>query len=141
MSEHKKNRILEIIDALHNDKVDLLVEYAEFIYARHGKIHGKQELKAMPVSSPSSAEIPRPIDIPRPEEEGVVKAIKRLTAAYPMLDKQKLLDKTSVYMTNHIMHGHEASDVIDELEQLFKDQYELLINPTKTPDSKNADQG
>lgn len=129
MLEHKKNRVLEIIDALQDDKVDMLVDYAEFIYARHGNTYTKKEVEVVPINLPNTTETPLPVDLPRPEEESVVKAIKRLSATYPMLDKQKLLDKTSVHMTKHIVHGLKASDVIDELEQLFRDQYEQLNNP------------
>ena len=37
-----------------------------------------------------------------------------------------MLGATSDLVTQHIMQGREASDVIDELEQVFTDQYQQL---------------
>jgi hypothetical protein len=31
-------------------------------------------------------------------------------------------------MTQHIMHGREAMEIIDELEQLFREHYEKITN-------------
>lgn len=73
-------------------------------------------------------ELPKPVLQDRPEEETVVGAIKRLTASYPMLEKDKLFNETSVLMTKHIMQGHEARLVIDELELLFQRHYDVLAN-------------
>lgn len=62
--------------------------------------------------------------IPRPDDESVIKAIKRLSDSYPMLDKNKLFRQTSSLMTQHVMQGRDQKEVIDELEALFKNQYE-----------------
>ena len=59
-------------------------------------------------------------------QERVVAAVKRLSKTYFMLDKSKMLGATSDLVTQHIMQGREASDVIDELEQVFIDQYQRL---------------
>jgi len=69
-------------------------------------------------------EVPQqPLDIPRPEEESVVGAIRRLARTYPMLNKDELLHASSSLMSSHILHGRPASEVIDELETLFADAY------------------
>lgn len=81
----------------------------------------------------SSGETPgqaEPLDLPRPAEETVVAAIRRLTATYPMIDKDRLLHQTSGLMTQHVMQGRAAADVIDELEQLFERHYQLLRDGT-----------
>ncbi len=72
-------------------------------------------------------EIAQPIDIPRPEKESVIKAVKRLRATYPMLEPGKLLHDTSNQMTRHMVHGVAAVEVIDELERLFRGHYETLL--------------
>jgi len=41
-----------------------------------------------------------------------------------MLDKSKMLDETSALMTEHIMRGRAAVEVIDELEKAFSRRYE-----------------
>ncbi|WP_320416442.1 Crp/Fnr family transcriptional regulator [Candidatus Vondammii sp. HM_W22] len=78
------------------------------------------------VETPAKAGIPEPQLIPRPDEESVVSAIKRLSVSYSMLDRSTLLTETSSLMTAHIMHGRSAMDVIDELETLFISYYEEL---------------
>ena len=56
----------------------------------------------------------------------MVKAIKRLGATYPMLDRSKMLNETSVLMTQHIISGRDVIEVIDELEIMFRRHYEKL---------------
>lgn len=65
--------------------------------------------------------------IPRPEEESVVAAIKRLSESYHMLERSALLTETSSLMTAHVMHGRTADEVIDDLEALFQRHYEELV--------------
>ena len=74
---------------------------------------------------------PQPVEIPRPEEEGVVKAIKRLRATYPMLEPNKLLHDTSNQMSRHMIHSVPAVEVIDELERVFRQHYEAHIEKFK----------
>lgn len=69
----------------------------------------------------------KPLDVPRPEKESVVSAIKRLSATFPMLDKAKMLNDTSVLVTQHVMQGRIAGEVIDDLEVLFRRHYEMTI--------------
>lgn len=68
-----------------------------------------------------------PIDIIRPSEESIVAAIKRLSASYSMLDKSKLLSDVSEKVTQHIVFGREASEVIDELEVFFQQNYRQYV--------------
>jgi hypothetical protein len=69
--------------------------------------------------------VPEPLSIPRPETESVVGALKRLRQTYPMLDAGRtLLDQASSLMTQHLMHGRAAMEVIDELEGLFVEHYQ-----------------
>ena len=65
-----------------------------------------------------------PVPIPRPAEETVVKAIRRLKQTYPMLDANRLLHETSGLMAQHVLHKRPAPEVIDELEALFRRLYE-----------------
>lgn len=74
-----------------------------------------------------SQPIPEPKLVPRPESESVVRAIKRLSASYSMLDSPKLLNETSTLMTQHVMQGRDLKLVIDDLEELFRRQYEVMI--------------
>jgi hypothetical protein len=115
MPSKTEQRLREILGELPEAQARALLEYAEFLAARYS---GPKEVTA-------------PLDIPRPQKESVVKAIKRLGATYPMVDRAKMLNETSVLMTQHVISGREAAEVIDELEILFRRHYEKFANPEK----------
>ena len=91
-----------------------LMRFAEFLA-------GSPTLELEPMT-----EFPTPEAIPRAEQESVVKAIKRLTATYPMIPRERLLNETSSLMTAHVIHGKPATVVIDELEMMFTQHYTTL---------------
>lgn len=111
MASKLEKRLLALLAELPEAQAGALLEYAEFLHARH----------AVPT------EIGIPLDIPRPEQESVVKAVKRLAATYPMIDRGKMLNETSVLMAQHVMQGRDGVEVIDELEILFRSHYERLV--------------
>lgn len=82
------------------------------------------EVEAVPAGP---AEIPCPQLTERPENERVVDALKRLSNAYPMLEKKILLDKASGIVAQHVMFGKPAKVVIDEIENLFADAYAEFV--------------
>lgn len=106
-----EKRLREILAQLPEERVEQLLDYGEFLAARY----------------PAQRENAQPEIIPRPEQESVVKAIKRLSASYPMLDRGKMLNETSVLMSQHVIQGRDAVEVIDELEVLFRRHYEAQI--------------
>jgi hypothetical protein len=67
-----------------------------------------------------------PVLTPAKEGETVVGALKRLAAAYPMLDKAKMLDETSTLVTQNVMQGRDKLEVIADLEQVFSSHYQRL---------------
>lgn len=107
-------KLLRIFRTLSDKRRQALVEYAEFLAAREAA----EGLDAVPQE---------PLAIPRPPGESVVKAIQRLMASYPMLDRNKLLHETSAQMTRHLIHGVPAVEVIDELEIIFRRHYEARL--------------
>ncbi|MCB1733598.1 MAG: Crp/Fnr family transcriptional regulator [Gammaproteobacteria bacterium] len=74
--------------------------------------------------------VAEPAHEPRPEKESVVQAIKRLSRIYHMVDRATLLNETSSLMSQHLMQGRAAVEVIDELETLFEKRYHALIGKT-----------
>ncbi|NTV94109.1 MAG: hypothetical protein HGA75_01660 [Thiobacillus sp.] len=108
-----EKRLLKHYRALSNSGRTSLLDYADFLAARD--------------NGPEASVPETPLDIPRPAEESVVKAIKRLRTTYPMLERDKLLNETSALMTRHVMHKHPAVQVIDELEALFRRYYDLHV--------------
>lgn len=104
--------LLEAFRRLPEGERRSLRDFAEFLAARAG---------GAPAAAPA-----QPLDIPRPAEETVVRAIKRLRATYPMLDARQLLHETSRCMSQHVVQGCSAVEVIDELELVFSRHYEKL---------------
>ena len=60
---------------------------------------------------------------PRPAEESVVAAIKRLTRIYPAAERRLLMGPVSLLMAQHALQGRAAAEVIDELEAVFERQH------------------
>ena len=112
MSPAEKN-LLSVFKKLAAAEQENLQAYGEFLLARHRE-------------TPQS--IPEPQLTPRSENESVVAAIKRLSASYSMLEKPQLLNESSVLMTQHVMQGRAADEVIDELEVLFARFYQELVD-------------
>ena len=114
-------KLLEFYRNLPDEVAQQLVDYAEFLASRHNV-----EIKA--ISSPE--------DIARPDKESVVIAVKRLTATYPMLNTDKLLDKTASLVSQNMLQGRDAIEVIDELEVIFRQHYEILVEESKQEDTE-----
>lgn len=102
--------LMEIFEYLPEQDRKTLCEFAEFLKSRAPE-----------------PKIQEPLNIPRPEEESVVSAIRRLKQTYPMLSQKALLNETSNHMMAHMMQGKSAIDAIDELEQLFAEKFEQLM--------------
>ena len=118
MSELEENLLNLFRELPAADQASLLA-FAEFLHSRAGAV------PRMPrVREPEP--IPEPVAIPRPEEESVVKAVKRLAQTYPMLDKSKMLNDTSALVMQHVIQGRDAAEVIDELEIVFQRHYARL---------------
>ena len=103
--------LTEIFEYLPEKDQQTLYEFAEFLRSRAPEPEDK---------------ISEPLGIPRPDEESVVAAIKRLKQNYPMLSQKALLHETSDFMMQHMMQGRAAMDIIDELEALFEAKFNEL---------------
>lgn len=105
--------LVAIAGRLSQDERKQLLEYAEFLEQRSE--HALQVQNA------------EPVHIPRPEDESVVAAMRRLADTYPMLNKDKILHEAAGLMSQHVMQGRDAEPVIDELEVLFERHYHIHI--------------
>lgn len=106
-------KLRDMFDELSEQDQQTVFEFTAFLHSK---------------SEPVSKEIPAPKDIPRPEDESVIKATRRLSETYFMVDKGKMLNDTSTLMAQHVMQGRNAKDVIDDLESAFKKAYQNLID-------------
>jgi hypothetical protein len=117
MTNSEQHRLQQIFKQLPPEHQQTLLAFAEFLQTRV-------------VSKPTPPLQPK--YIPRPPEESVVAAIKRLSKSYPMLNKAKMLDETSSLMTEHILQGRDKVAVIDELEAIFEQHYEEFVRKQTT---------
>ena len=106
-----ERRLLKHLRALGPSERETLLAFADFLVTR-----AEQSPR-----EPAVAREPRPA--PRPEQESVVGAIKRLSQSYDMLERDALLHETSALMSAHVLQGRPAGEVIDELEALFDRHY------------------
>jgi len=124
MTPDQKHALIELLDKLSASDLAALTRFAEFLL--HQSTASPRHPSADVPAAPAPAEIPEPEAIPRPGEERVVAAVKRLSRTYYMLDKKKMLGVTSDLVTQHLLQGRDSSDVIDELEAIFEQQYRQL---------------
>jgi len=107
MTESKQ--LAELFAKLPDADQQTLMDFAEFLKQRN-----KDKL----------TEFPTPMLEPRKEGESVIAAIKRLKKVYFMLNMDALIDETSRYMTQYMVHGRDITEVIDDLEASFNKHYE-----------------
>lgn len=110
-SKRDEAQLLEWFRRLPKEQARSLLDYAHFLNEQHG-------------AHPESLTLQ---DIPRPEDESVLSAIKRLHSTYPMLDPAQLLTETSELMNQHLLQGKDADKVIDDLEVLFRNHYKNIL--------------
>jgi len=108
-SEEKK--IVSLYKNLSEGDRQSLMAFAEFLSSR-----------TVVVDEP----LGEPLDIAAKDNESVVGALKRLAKMYPMLDKSKMLNDTSVLVSQHVIQGRAKEEVIRELEVMFNEYYQRL---------------
>lgn len=108
-----ERRLAKLYRSLESEGRSALLAFAEFLAARVAE--DEPRLPASPLE---------PEQIPRPKNESVVGAIKRLSESYFMLDRSSMLNDTSSLMGAHVLQGMPSDAVIDELEALFARYYQ-----------------
>ena len=118
----EQRRLLTLYNRLDSQDRAALFAFAEFLATRNPPESPAAEASLF---DPPPAQ---PKQIPRPNQESVVAAIKRLSESYFMLDTKSLFNETTSLMTSHIMQGRAAVDVIDDLEHLFAERYRRFLS-------------
>ncbi len=113
-----QRELLALHSKLNQGDRQSLLSFAGFLVSQ-------QMTPEAPITEPVSQ---IPLKMTRPRNESVVKAIRRLSETYPMLDSKDMLDGTSLLMSAHILQGRSAQRVIDELEQLFEQRYTVFVS-------------
>ena len=117
-SKIKSSQVLtELYEAMDDERKLSLCDFADFLYAK---------------ADPVIKDIPAPDDVPRPEQETVVGAVKRLKVKYHMIESMLVFSAASTLMTDHMVKGRDVVEVIDEMEILFEEAYAKLIDGSDT---------
>ncbi len=111
MGKSKERQLRAVLEALTDTEVTSVLDFAQYLRDRR------------PVAPNYSAEI---VEVPRPEDESVIDAIRRLTQTYPMLDRGTVFNEASSLMALHVMQGESREQTINRLEALFHSRYESL---------------
>jgi hypothetical protein len=111
----KLTRLQSVFNQLTTTDQESVLAFAEFLQTRTLQ------------HASSTQTLPEPKFIPRPEQESIVSAIRRLSQIYYMLDKRTVLSETSELVTQHYLQGRELKSVIDNLEQVFSRHYENFV--------------
>lgn len=113
MSTVKNNQdLIDLYEAMDDERKKSLSDFADFLYAQ---------------ADPVSKVIPQPEANARPGKETVVGAVKRLKAQYFMIESMKVFSAASALMTDHMVKGRDAVEVIDDMEVLFAKAYKDLL--------------
>jgi len=126
----QEQRLLAYLRKLTSQDAHALLRFAAFLAGEQNAVGSETDPQAEPSTAVVSME---PNYIERPEKEKVVDALKRLSATYPMLEKKKLLDKSSTLVAQHIMFGKSARETIDEIEKVFAEAYAQFVNAQGKP--------
>ena len=106
----RERRLLEQFHALPPAVQDGLLDYLDFLYRKYEDQRVREAARHVPFA--------------RPPEETVVGAMQRLRKTYPDLDVDSILHRASALMSEHVVGGRSAGDVIDDLEELFRRRHE-----------------
>jgi len=104
--------ISDLASALPDEALQSLHEFAEFLAEKY------------PAQIQADLEY---VPLPRPKNESVIAAIKRLSKSYPMVDSTSLFDQTSAVMSAHILQDVSKQDSIDKLEAIFREKYQVSL--------------
>lgn len=108
---HVVNQLQQICRQLPPEAQNTLLAFAQFLHTQHRQ--------------PPPAPPPLCV-IPRPPQESVIAALKRLSQTYPMLDKARLLNETSAIIAGIVQDKNQA-ELIDELERIFTRHYQNFL--------------
>ncbi|MBT5231638.1 MAG: Crp/Fnr family transcriptional regulator [Methylococcales bacterium] len=118
------NNIEQIFTQLSKQDQATLQAFAEFLLAN------------TPAEDLAPLTIEKPAPTVRPDDESVIKAIRRLSESYFMVDRDSMLNETSNLMTAHIVKGKPAAEVVDDLEALFELRYRQYVDSIEAKNSE-----
>lgn len=120
-----ERKLLSYFRALDSQKQQSLLDFAAYLSEQR------------PVAGKPRPEQPRAIEAA--ENESVVAALRRLSKSYFMLQDHSLLDDATKLMSQHMIQGREAVEVIEELEILFSDGYQTYVDKHEVKKNESSE--
>ena len=114
----RERRLIKRFRALDTADRETLSAFAEFLLERRARAESLPD-GGQPQAKGNGKPLSQ-VREPRPAQESVIAAMKRLRRGYPKLDASDLLNEASLLMSEHMLQGRPAAEVIDELEALFE---------------------
>lgn len=112
-----KQKLIQLFEGLDQQGRDSLLDYADFLFNKNQQNIPSQD---------NNVKL-QPLHHPRPSQESVLAAVKRLRASYFMIDTDGMINQTSSLVTQFMLQGRPAHEVIDDLEQLFNQHYQKYL--------------
>ncbi|MBF0447719.1 MAG: hypothetical protein HQL67_05915 [Magnetococcales bacterium] len=122
-TDKERSRLLEVWRQLAEAERLTLTQFAEFLLARQGD-------KPQPVAR-------EPLNLPRPDRESAVKALKRLKKNYPMIDADMGLLDDAARLLMEKVYGTPDDQVIEKMEALFSARYQDWLAGQEPPPSNS----
>jgi hypothetical protein len=114
-----ERKLCKFYKGLRKGERETLLSFAEFLNTKQTASNKAKKTEAV---------LQHPILSIAEENESVVKGIKRLKSSYFMIDDEDLLQQVSSLMSEHIMKGVSAQDVILKIEAVFEQFYQDYKN-------------
>lgn len=111
----KERELCRFYKQLDDNERETLLSFAEFLSLKKTESERVNEKKAV---------LHQPVFIKATKDESVVKGIKRLKSSYFMVENENLLHEVSALMSEHVMKGVSAQDVIPKIEAVFDKFYQ-----------------
>ena len=115
----EERKLCKLYKSLGDNQRETLLVFAEFL---------NEKFVDAGIVEDAEAVLQLPILIEITENESVVKGIKRLKSSYFMIEDDNLLHEVSALMSEHIMKGVSAEDIILRIEAVFKKFYQQYKN-------------
>jgi hypothetical protein len=111
----KERELCAFYKSLADNERETLLSFAEFLSNKCAESETRKKEKQL---------LQQPTLIPATEGESVVKGIKRLKSSYFMIENENLLHEVSALMSEHIMKGASAQEIIPKIEAVFDTFYQ-----------------
>ena len=109
-----ERQLCKLYKSLGENKRKTLLLFAEFLSSKQSTSDHTNDVEIV---------LQKPVLIEAEKNETVIKSIKRLKSSYFMIDDDNLLHEISALMSEHIMKGVPAKEIIPKIETVFEKFY------------------